>query len=291
MTGPAEADSPLEWKLFIRRRASATQGVPPGKDDLKWVANTATLIYGRTDALLVDAFLSDAQTAELADWIAATGKRLSTIYITHAHPDHFFGLKLLRDRFPGARAIAAPQVVDAMRTALAPESVENWRRRFPGLVPASLVPAERLEGNEFDLEGNRIVVVDIGHTDTDNTTCLHVPLIGLVIAGDAIYNGTHPYLAESDGQGLLDWLDAIDKIEALKPQAVVVGHGPLDPDNSPRHIRETRSYIQDFVRVDAEAKTARELYDRMLALYPDRINPGSLWGSAAKAPGRAKAPR
>jgi len=63
MTGPAEADSPLEWKLFIRRRASATQGVPPGKDDLKWVANTATLIYGRTDALLVDAFLSDAQTA------------------------------------------------------------------------------------------------------------------------------------------------------------------------------------------------------------------------------------
>jgi glyoxylase-like metal-dependent hydrolase (beta-lactamase superfamily II) len=267
--------------------------VPPGKDDLKWVANTATLIYGRTDALLVDAFLSDAQTAELADWIVATGKRLSTIYITHAHPDHFFGLKLLRDRFPGARAIAAPQVVDAMRTALAPESVENWRRRFPGLVPASLVPAERLEGNEFDLEGNRIVVVDIGHTDTDNTTCLHVPLIGLVIAGDAIYNGTHPYLAESDGQGLLDWLDAIDKIEALKPQAVVVGHGPLDPDNSPRHIRETRSYIQDFVRVDAEAKTARELYDRMLALYPDRINPGSLWGSAnaAKAPGRAKAPR
>jgi len=218
MTGPAEADSPLEWKLFIRRRASATQGVPPGKDDLKWVANTATLIYGRTDALLVDAFLSDAQTAELADWIAATGKRLSTIYITHAHPDHFFGLKLLRDRFPEARAIAAPQVVDAMRMALAPESVENWRRRFPGLVPASLVPAERLEGNEFDLEGNRIVVVDIGHTDTDNTTCLHVPLIGLVIAGDAIYNGTHPYLAESDGQGLLDWLDAIDKIEALKPQ-------------------------------------------------------------------------
>jgi len=293
MTGPAEADSPLEWKLFIRRRASATQGVPPGKDDLKWVANTATLIYGRTDALLVDAFLSDAQTAELADWIAATGKRLSTIYITHAHPDHFFGLKLLRDRFPGARAIAAPQVVDAMRTALAPESVENWRRRFPGLVPASLVPAERLEGNEFDLEGNRIVVVDIGHTDTDNTTCLHVPLIGLVIAGDAIYNGTHPYLADPDGQGLLDWLDAIDNIEALKPQAVVVGHGPLDPDNSPRHIRETRSYIQDFVRVDAEAKTARELYDQMLALYPDRINPGSLWGSAnaAKAPGRAKVPR
>jgi L-ascorbate metabolism protein UlaG (beta-lactamase superfamily) len=59
---------PLQWKLFIKKRASATQGVPPGKDELKWVANTTTLIYGEQDALLVDTFLSDAQTADLADW-------------------------------------------------------------------------------------------------------------------------------------------------------------------------------------------------------------------------------
>jgi glyoxylase-like metal-dependent hydrolase (beta-lactamase superfamily II) len=140
-------------------------------------------------------------------------------------------------------------------------------------------------------EGHQIIPVDIGHTDTDYTTCLHVPSIGLVIAGDAIYNGTHPYLVESDGQGLNDWLAAIDKIEALNPRAVVVGHGPMDPDNSPRHIQETRHYIQDFIRLKDETATAQELYDRMLALYPDRINPGSLWGSAnaAKASGQAKA--
>ena len=63
----------------------------------------------------------------------------------------------------------------------------------------------------------------------------------------------------------------------------MVGHGPIDPDNSPRHIQETRRYIQDFMRADDETQTARELYDRMLALYPDRINPGSLWGSAKAA--------
>jgi glyoxylase-like metal-dependent hydrolase (beta-lactamase superfamily II) len=281
----------LQWKLFIRKRASATQGVPPGKDDLKWVANTTTLIYGEHEALLVDTFLSDTQSAELADWIADTGKRLSTIYITHGHPDHFFGLKVLRDRFPSARALALPQVVETMQRALAPESVENWKRRFPGQIPGRLTIAETLDGGTLSLEGNAINAVDIGHTDTDHTTCLHVPSIGLVVAGDAIYNGTHPYLVESGENGLKAWLAAIDKIEALNPRAVVVGHGPLDPDNSPRHIQETRRYIQDFMRLKDETVTAQELFDRMLALYPERINPGSLWGSAnAAKPARQDRP-
>jgi glyoxylase-like metal-dependent hydrolase (beta-lactamase superfamily II) len=289
MTAASNSSSTLQWKLFIRRRASATQGTPPGKDELKWVANTTTLIYGEREALLVDTFLSDAQTSELGDWIAATGKRLTTIYVTHGHPDHFFGLGVLRDRFPDARAIATPEVVDVMRNALKPEAVESWRRRFPGLIPDNLVTAEQLEGGVFTLEGNEVVAIDTGHTDTDHTTCLHVPSIGLVIAGDAIYNETHPYLVESDHQGLVDWLAAIDKIEALNPQAVVVGHGPLDPDNSPRHIQETRQYIQAFIRLNEETATAQELYDRMLALYPVRINPGSLWGSANAAKSRQRA--
>jgi hypothetical protein len=103
-----------------------------------------------------------------------------------------------------------------------------------------------------------------------------VPSIAMVIAGDAIYNDTHPYLVESDHEGLLAWLVAIDKIEALKPRAVVVGHSPL----APHHIGKTGRYIQDFMRLDAETTTARELYDRMLALHADRINPASLWVSA-----------
>ena len=141
------------------------------------MANATTLIYGEHEALLVDTFLSEAQTAELADWIVATGKRLSTIYITHAHPDHFSGLTLLRDRFPSARAVALTQVVESMQRALEPDSVENWKRRFPGQDTRSSCRCRgRSMMGGFSLEGGTIVAVDIGHTDTDHTTCSLRPI-------------------------------------------------------------------------------------------------------------------
>lgn len=284
MTQDDQVRPALQWDLFIRQRASATQGVPPGKEALTWVANTVTLLYGERDAVLVDTFMSDAHTRELIEWIEAHDRRLVAIYVTHGHPDHFFGLKRLIDRFPGVRAFAPPAVVAAMQRTLAAEAAGGgWRARFPGQLPDELVAAEVMQGDTFELEGHELRVIDTGHTDTDDTTALYVPSIGLLIAGDAIYNGTHPYLVESGREGLAAWLAAIDRIAALEPRAVVVGHGPLEPDCSPRHIDETRQYLLDFERLDRETQTARELYDRMLERYPDRINPGSLWGSAHAA--------
>src|ERR1700730_8718802 len=80
--------SKLNWKLLTKKRSSSTQGLPPGKESLAWVTNTVTLIYGERDAVLVDTFLSDQQSRELVDWVAASGKNLTTIYVTHAHGDH-----------------------------------------------------------------------------------------------------------------------------------------------------------------------------------------------------------
>ena len=105
----------------------------------------------------------------------------------------------------------------------------------------------------------------------------------LVLAGDAVYNGIHPFLNESNRQTRPQWLAALDKIGALKPSAVVAGHKIPTNDDSPRNVEETRQYIRDFIRLNDATKTARELYVRMLELYPDRANPGSLWSSAAAA--------
>jgi glyoxylase-like metal-dependent hydrolase (beta-lactamase superfamily II) len=273
----------LNWKLLTRKRESSTQGLPPGKEDLAWVTNTVTLLYGDRDAVLVDTFLSVQHSKELADWVAESGKNLTTIYITHAHGDHFLGLKFLLDKFPSARAFATPSVVAATRNQIKPEFIKSfWEPRFPGQVPSQLVTPEVLECDTLYLEGENLDVVHLGHTDTSHTTALHVPSIGLVISGDAVYNNTHPYLAECDENARTEWLRALDKIEALHPHSVVAGHGVLHPDSSPRHIDETRTYLHDFNAAAGNTSTALQLYQRVLALHPQRVNPGSLW-AAAKA--------
>ena len=141
--------------------------------------------------------------------------------------------------------------------------------------------AEELKGNVIDLEGHDLVAVELGHTDTDFTTCLNVPSVGLVVAGDAAYNDVHLYLVESNAQSRREWISALDKIESLNQRAVIASHKRPGNDDNPRIMEETRQYIRDFDRIAEMTTTAQELYDRMLELYPNRVNPGwALWSSA-----------
>jgi glyoxylase-like metal-dependent hydrolase (beta-lactamase superfamily II) len=276
--------SELKWKLLTRKRGSSTQGIPAGKEHLAWVTNTATLIHGERDAVLVDTFLSAQHSKELAEWVVESGKNLVAIYVTHAHGDHYLGLKVLLDRFPDARAIATAPVVAAIQKQIAPDFVQSvWEPRFPGQLPSQLIAPEVLDGDTFLLEGEALKVVELGHTDTARSTALHVRSIGLVISGDCVYNDTHLYLAECDETARNEWLRALDRVESLQPKAVVAGHGVLEPDSSPRHIEETRRYIRDFNACLATTSTPKELYERMLSSYPNRVNPGSLWAAAKAA--------
>jgi glyoxylase-like metal-dependent hydrolase (beta-lactamase superfamily II) len=274
----------LRYDVLVLKRRGLTRDLPSGTESLQWVANTATLIYGKHDAVVVDTFATIDQNRQLVDWITKSGKNLTTIYITHAHGDHSFGIKILLDRFSNARAVAAPSVVKAMKAQIDPDYIEKfWNKLFPDQIPEALIVPEALESNEFELEGNKLVILDNGYTDTEYSTSLYVPSIGLIVAGDAVYNNIHPYMGETTEQSRLNWIAALDRIEGLKPHAVVAGHkNPANDDNA-QHIGATRKYILDFNRLIHETTTIRELYDKMLALYPDRANPGSLWSSAKAA--------
>ena len=284
MSTIGKQDGSLKWEVFTSRRPGLSRDLPPGKEQLMWVANSSTLIYGKRDAVLVDTFLTIDQSQSLLNWVIASGKNLAAIYLTHGHGDHVFGVGSLLERFPNAKAVAIPEVVEAMREQVSPTSLEHfWRKLFPGQIPEHLPVADSLPSNELELEGHKLVAVQTGRTDTARSTCLHVPSVGLLVGGDVVYNGIHPYLAETNTESRREWIATLDQLDALNPQAVIAGHKVPENRDEPRIIAETRQYLRDFNRLDEATTTARQLYDAMLELYPGRANPGSLWGGAKAA--------
>jgi glyoxylase-like metal-dependent hydrolase (beta-lactamase superfamily II) len=280
----AGGENPLGWTVFVSKRQVVVRDLPAGKEEWNWVGGSATLIYGARDAVLVDTLLTFDQNRALAEWVRESGKNLTTIYITHGHGDHFFGIAQLQTLFPNSKAVATPNAVEVMRRQASADVVASfWGARYPGQIPEHLVIAEELKSNVIELEGHELVAIELGHTDTDHTTCLHVPSLGLVVAGDSVYNDTHLYLAESDAGTRKEWIAALDTIERLKPRAVIAGHKKPQRDDCPEIIEETRQYIRDFERIGEASSTARQLYNRMLEIYPDRANPGSLWNASRVA--------
>jgi glyoxylase-like metal-dependent hydrolase (beta-lactamase superfamily II) len=155
-----------------------------------------------------------------------------------------------------------------------------WKPRFPGQIDSTLLIADELKDCVLELEGEQLISIPLGHTDTDSTTCLHVPSIGLAVCGDALYNDVHLHLGESNAEGPNEWIAALDTIESLKPVAAIAGHKRPGAPDTPDNIEATRKYIRDFDRFGSHTKTAVELYKQMLTLYPERINPAVLWNSS-----------
>jgi glyoxylase-like metal-dependent hydrolase (beta-lactamase superfamily II) len=273
----------LQYEVHVEPQvAQRGRGPLPDGSTRMWSPISSTLITGGKSAILVDPPMTTAQAEAVLGWVLSSGRELAGMYITHGHADHWLGAIHLVERFPDATVYATEATRRMMKIQGSTEfRASFWDRIFPGQLPVGELDVEPVGPEGFELEGARLQPVEVGHTDTDDTTMLHVPEIGLLVAGDAVYNGVHPYLTESGGlPGITSWLSALDVAADLGARAVVAGHKAPDAPDDPVHIAHTRHYLEDAQELLAVAADARTFYAGMLARHPDRINPGALWGAA-----------
>jgi glyoxylase-like metal-dependent hydrolase (beta-lactamase superfamily II) len=263
------ASSALNVNVFTAPgKAMVGERPKPFGEALGFDPITSTLIFAENNAVLVDAMTTVAEAEALADWIALHNRNLETIYITHAHFDHFYGLSVLLDRFPDARAIATPTTVNAMQMFLSPPVVQLARRMFPGQVATRLVAPEPYERDTFTLEGHELRILEEGRTDSVDSTSLYVPSIGLIVAGDVVYNQCRMYVGDTTPESRKNWIADLDRLAALNPTMVVAGHKKPGAPDSPSAIQDTKRYLEDFDRLQKTATSDQELFDQMTALYP-----------------------
>jgi glyoxylase-like metal-dependent hydrolase (beta-lactamase superfamily II) len=245
---------------------------------------TSTLVFGPTESVLIDTQYTSDDVDEVIRRIEATGTDLTTIYVTHAHADHYFGLERLLERFPHADAVAAP-VVAADIAARDEANRASWADMFKGHALDNTVIPEPLDGTILGVDDDVLRTVVVGQADIPNNTVVHIPSLAAVVAGDVIYNGINPFLAASDPDGWRGWLESIAKVAELDPRIVVAGHKrpELPDDDIPASVGATRSYIRDFLTEVELASDSRDLVARMQRRYPDHGNPSALILSAVTA--------
>jgi glyoxylase-like metal-dependent hydrolase (beta-lactamase superfamily II) len=278
MTLDRSNDVPLRTHVFTTHMREF------GSDGKHWSPCASTLVTGETDAVLTDTGHIKSDVSALGDMIEQTGTRLTTIYITHGHLDHFLGIGQLIRRFPEARPVTTPAVLADIKASVADQE-KQWQRRFGDDVDATAVIPEPLEGDVIDLEGHELRVIEVPQGDIAPSTVIHIPSIDTVIGGDVVYNRIHMMLALTGPAQWQNWIDSIDLVESLGATTIIAGH--KQPDASDQDLETildgSRGYIRDFRDAVAASSTAKEVIGTMTAKYPDYGNPTTLEFSAGAA--------
>jgi len=228
----------------------------------------STLVSGVHDAVLIDAqfVLSDAK--RLVTEIKATNKHLTTVYVTHFHPDHYFGFGVLKEAFPDAKLVALPETVKEIEsTALA--KVKQWQPMFKDNIPVKPIVPEPIQGRTLQLEGQKLEIVGGQQGDTPDSSYVYIPTLSAVVCGDIVFAGVFPWTAESTAEQRKAWLKTLDGIVALNPKVVVPGHeGPSD-GTAPSSLAFMKSYLKSYDEVLASSKTAADAESKLKAQYPN----------------------
>jgi len=225
------------------------------------------LIKGEKKAVLVDAPFTLADSHRVVAMVLDSGKELETIFITHDHPDHFFGMEVLTQAFPNAKVVAHPQVVADIWKSL-PLKVKRWGPVLGTNGPKTPTAPSPLEGDTILLEGRELKVIGPMQGDHVHATVLWVPSIRAVVAGDLLFNDMHLWLGEQDAAEIAAWGRSLDQIVALKPELVVAGHAAEGLPNDDSAITFTKGYIDYWPVAVKASKNSANMQARIKARYP-----------------------
>jgi glyoxylase-like metal-dependent hydrolase (beta-lactamase superfamily II) len=235
-------------------------------DDQFWA--NSVIIEGNHEVMLVDAQLTKTNAERVLEEIRETKKPLSIIYITHEHADHFLGLEVFKEAYPGVRIIANSAVTERINKVYQ-EKVDKWKKILGSGGTSQVVAIEKFDGNFIEFEGSKIKVLKNIQGDTDINTMLWIPGQRILICGDVLFNGMHVYTAETDSKARGRWLNSLQKIRELKASVVIPGHSkvgaPLDASTA---LDFTENYLLVFEKELKTAKDADSLINTMKGKFP-----------------------
>jgi glyoxylase-like metal-dependent hydrolase (beta-lactamase superfamily II) len=224
----------------------------------------STLIYGDRDAILVDTQFVMSEAYRVAAMILESKKNLTTVYITHGHPDHYFGIAALKQAFPKARFVALPATVAAIRNGWEGR-LKYWTPEFGFNLPTTgpILPDE-LQGNTLTLEGETLEVVGGVTGDGPDNSYVWIPSLRALITGDIVFSGSYftpPGMPE-------DWLKTLDQIADLRPVTVIPGHQSANARHDASVLGFMKIYIHDYNEALDSSKTAAEFRSKLTKKYP-----------------------
>ena len=235
-------------------------------DDQFWA--NSVIIEGAHEVMLVDAQLTKTNAERVLEEIQKTKKPLSIIYITHEHADHFLGLEVFRNAYPGVRIIANSAVVDRINKVYQ-EKIDKWKQLLGAGATSHVVAIEKFDGDSIKFESSEIEVIKNVQGDTDQNTMLWIPERRILITGDVVFNNMHVYTAETDTQTRGQWLNSLNKIRELKPSVIIPGHSKIGaPLNASTAVDFTENYLLAFDEELKKAKDPDSLMNAMRERFP-----------------------
>jgi glyoxylase-like metal-dependent hydrolase (beta-lactamase superfamily II) len=197
--------------------------------------------------------------------VDTSGKKLTKVWISHAHPDHFLRLDLILDRFPEAEALTTPNVLEDLQ-ADGPWMLKLLKRKLGPEAPERLVEPTSIESNDLRVGSLEVEIVEFGAGEAKHHACLVLGDRRAIVASDLIYNGAHLYLQEHNLDGWLARLDDLEQLAAERGlKTIHPGHGPAGGLSL---IQGTREYLHAFASA-IETENVQSAREAILSRFPD----------------------